>query len=798
MSETDAEMRGADSRGADHRDGGAGGIGATLVSAKGIVLGWARIRAVQVGGGALLLVLLAILAWRGTRPDEDLSIVGGEMTHTVKRGDLRISFTEKGEIKSSKSQEIFCEVEGRSTIVSVVPEGTSVEAGDLLVELDSSELTQMENQQKISVEQATAAYQSAEAQLEIQKSLNESSIQQAELSLLLAEIDLEKYTGERGALGESWDPLILLEGDEALLADVTGRARAEIEEVLRRAIRQKAAAGAGASAGAGPSWGEAGGEARPAGGDPYPSSGGNGDPSDPVPAVAGGGSAGEVAEVQDYSRAGRRIKSGDFLLAYQKALADVKIASAEVARARNQKEWTETLAQKGYVTGTEVVADRLSLQKAELNEQQTKGTLQLFLTYTWRQSFEKYKSAVEQAQAALERARKKAEAELRQAETDLAGKIATLDLSKKRLTKIEDQITKTTIRAPQAGMVVYHREGRFGRETMLEAGAQISENQLLMRLPTVGAMAVEVQVHESWIDQVREGLLAYVSIDALPNLNIRGRVTKVGILPDQVNRWLNPDLKVYKTEVTLDDGPDVRLLRPGMSAKVEMVVTLLRDVISVPVQSVTTIDKQQVCYVVRGRDFVPQPVVAGSYNESYIDIVSGLKEGDVIRLNAPPPQGSSNGTAPEDDEMLRQDLAELPPGFLLDEGPDPGGRQGAAGREGVTGRGGTPGREGMAPGMAPGRGALTPGRERGQGGPGGGSRGPGGRGGLDRGPRAEGGGPPRERPTDAAPVPAASTEGGTPVRAAEIPAPRAAAVDPAGPTPGPGGTGTAAGTGARP
>ena len=174
---------------------------------------------------------------------------------------------------------------------------------------------------------------------------------------------------------------------------------------------------------------------------------------------------------------------------------------------------------------------------------------------------------------------------------------------------------------------------------MIEKGAQVHENQPLFCLPDVSTMAVDVEVHESWVDQVNGDLPALASIDALPNLNLKGRVSKVGILPDSVNRLLNPDLKVYLTEITIEDNPQVKLLRPGMSAKVQVIITILQDVLYVPIQSVTTINKQQVCYVLEGGDFVPRPVQGGKYNESFIEIVSGLEEGGILQLNAPPPQG---------------------------------------------------------------------------------------------------------------------------------------------------------------
>ncbi|MBI4584216.1 MAG: efflux RND transporter periplasmic adaptor subunit [Planctomycetes bacterium] len=454
-----------------------------------------------------------------------------DLTYEVKRGDLTISFTERGNVRALKSAQVISQLQGMSSIVSVVPEGTFVKEGDLLVELDSSELTQYLNQQEIQVESAYAAQVQAHEEMEIQKSQMQSDLNAARLDLELAELDLKKY------------------------------------------------------------------------------------------------------------------EEGDWLIALEKAKADIYIASEELERARNKFEWTKKLADRGYVTGTELIADELAMKKFEVQKRQAEGNLKVLENYTHQKDLKQYRSKMEQAKMALDRTNRKANATLAKAEADLKAKEKTYVLSQNRLNKLKDQLAKTKIFASQDGMVVYHDE-RWGRDDKLvEQGAQVRENQHLIDLPDISTMAVNVQVHESRIDQVEIGTPAFVSIDAYPNLNLRGKVTKIGLLPDNVNRWLNPDLKVYRTEITLDDSEAVKLLRPGMSAMVELVTAKLSNVVYVPVQSVTTIDGVQHCLVYEDGKFGPRKVTGGLYNEAFIEIKEGLQEGEVIQLNAPSPEGARNPAA---------------------------------------------------------------------------------------------------------------------------------------------------------
>lgn len=84
-------------------------------------------------------------------------------------------------------------MEGSTTIISLVAEGTWVKEGDVLCELDSSSLREKSKQQEISVTQAEAALAQAEEALEIQKKQNESDIAAAELAWKLALLDLKSY-----------------------------------------------------------------------------------------------------------------------------------------------------------------------------------------------------------------------------------------------------------------------------------------------------------------------------------------------------------------------------------------------------------------------------------------------------------------------------------------------------------------------------------------------------------------------------------------------------------------------------
>ena len=57
--------------------------------------------------------------------------------HTISRGDLMVSVTEQGTVESANNTEIKCRVRGSNTITFVIESGTEVQAGDVLIKLET-------------------------------------------------------------------------------------------------------------------------------------------------------------------------------------------------------------------------------------------------------------------------------------------------------------------------------------------------------------------------------------------------------------------------------------------------------------------------------------------------------------------------------------------------------------------------------------------------------------------------------------------------------------------------------------
>jgi hypothetical protein len=195
----------------------------------------------------------------------------------------------------------------------------------------------------------------------------------------------------------------------------------------------------------------------------------------------------------------------------------------------------------------------------------------------------------------------------------------------------DDQITKGKIVAPTEGMVVYATSSRGGGfrddRRPLADGVEVFERQELIYLPRSTSTVAEVDVHEASLQKVRAGLPAIVTVDALPGKKLMGTVTRIAPLPDPQSMWMNPDLKVYKTEIALDSNDPS--LRSGMNCKAEIIVEQHPDTVYVPVQTVLRVGGQPTAYVLNDNgDTEERKIEIGLDDNSMVRVVSGLKEGD--------------------------------------------------------------------------------------------------------------------------------------------------------------------------
>ena len=332
---------------------------------------------------------------------------------------------------------------------------------------------------------------------------------------------------------------------------------------------------------------------------------------------------------------------GEALQKLRELQGNITLARSNLEKAAYTLEWTEKLYEKQYVAETELRKDRLDKQRLEIDEAKARTALQLFELYEFAKQSEQLLSDCREAKRGLERTEARARAQLAQAQAKLISVRSTYAMQKQRLEKLHTQIEACTIRTPAPGQVVYWSSTEQWVRIKIEQGAQVPEGYKILTIPDSSQMKVEVKIHETWIDKIEPNLPADITVEAFPGKTFTGKVLKKAPLADAEN-WLNPDLKVYATDIGIDGTHEA--LKTGMTGKVTVIIDKLQDVLYVPIQSVVTVEDNKFCYVA-GSPAQKREVETGMFNDNFVEIKSGLAEGEKVLLN--PPKWTEPQTAQE-------------------------------------------------------------------------------------------------------------------------------------------------------
>ncbi len=178
---------------------------------------------------ALITVVLASLAACG---GPEASVISSAGVAKVTRGPLRITVQEGGELQSANPSIVRSEIEGRSTILELLPEGTAVKKGDRIGRLDSSNIEDKLNRQEIQLETARSSLLKAEQDVEIQKKKNAEFEAAARTAVELARNAKEGY--EKGKC-----PLLQATLESELTVAVEKKKRADKQAAASKRLKEK-------------------------------------------------------------------------------------------------------------------------------------------------------------------------------------------------------------------------------------------------------------------------------------------------------------------------------------------------------------------------------------------------------------------------------------------------------------------------------------------------------------------------------------------------------------------------------
>ncbi len=338
--------------------------------------------------------------------------------------------------------------------------------------------------------------------------------------------------------------------------------------------------------------------------------------------------SGEIVELN--IQEGNEVKKGDLLL---KIKPDIYLSALERMKATLN-------SAKANMANAEA---RLVQVKAQFKKNQLEYTRSKKL---WKEDaisnaeFENAESGFEMAEADVEASK--------QSVNSAKYSVKSAEAS---LNEAMENLTKTTIYSPIDGTVskLNVEIGERVVGTMQMAGTE------LLRIANLNKMEVKVEVNENDIIRVSLGDTSHIEIDAYLKRRFKGIVAEIansanitGVTTDQVTSF---DVKVrivYDSYKDLITDQNKYPFRPGMSATVDIETSSAKQVLSIPLQAVTTRfdttssnndgeklntdlkELDEIVFIINENFAYEQKVETGIQDNNFIHIQSGLKTGDEV------------------------------------------------------------------------------------------------------------------------------------------------------------------------
>ena len=527
----------------------------------------------------------------------------------VQQGDLVIDVLEGGNIQALESLEVRNMVKATAgvKILEIADEGYEVTAEDVknkkvLVRLDPSTIEEQLVDHDVQFQQTQATYAEAKQNLDIEESEALSDIKLVRQSMRFSLLDFEKFVGADAAkqilkameLPYSNETLSLYEENATAI-------------ILEAFDSDKLAESAGEEI-----------EEKPFTGDSEDS---------------------QAAGIDfDTFLKSNKLGEGEAEQTIRRMRDEALVAASELSVVEESLAGAERLAKKEFITKATLENERVNLEKAQLSLQTKKTELDLFEDYEFPKEAEKMLSSYEEALLELIREKREKMAKMSQVYAKYRSYKRRYELELKKRQDLEEQLASCVIYASKQGLMAYggandnYYTSRYYEA--ISAGATLKLGQPIFTIPDMSKLGVDVDIHESHIKKIERGQRALITAESVPDMTLEGIVTKVAVLPDSNASRYNPSLKVYPATIEIEGNND--FLKPGMTAKTQIIVNELTDILFIPVQAVFAEQDEHFVFLKKGNQYERNVIKIGDHNDEFIQILEGVTVDDSVALSMPP------------------------------------------------------------------------------------------------------------------------------------------------------------------
>lgn len=332
---------------------------------------------------------------------------------------------------------------------------------------------------------------------------------------------------------------------------------------------------------------------------------------------------------------GTRVEEGDRILAF-----DIEAMEKELAAAKNELLLAQTKIEQNQAKLRLKISDaNADIQRAELDlevarmQRTDSETVPLVDRENARVNEVKAELSIESSKSALATTKLESEAETQLLKLEVEERTRQVE-------ELEKQLDKAVITAPTDGLVLIETDwqGKW------KVGSRPWTGATLMKVPDLSKMKVVALVHEVDSPDIEVGQPATVVIDAYPDQEFGGKVSKVADLA--VARG-EDQVKYLEFEVELDESTPE--MKPGMTVRVDLLLDQVEDVVWVPIEAVQRDGDYARVWTKGLTGWSETEVELGAENDTHV-VVEGVGAGSRVALVDPEVWESDEGRPAAEDE----------------------------------------------------------------------------------------------------------------------------------------------------
>jgi RND family efflux transporter MFP subunit len=304
------------------------------------------------------------------------------------------------------------------------------------------------------------------------------------------------------------------------------------------------------------------------------------------------------------------VDLGDFVKAGQ-TIAQLDTSELELAVRQQSAALDQELARLGLTETSADIDDATTSQVRSADATLSEAKLQLDRTKSLVAQGLVPKQQLETAQARYD----VAEALLKTARENIRNIRATISARKVALSLAQKKLADAKITAPMSGFI---------KERLISEGSFLKVNSPVVTLVQNSPLKLHFDVPENALDAVRVGGPVQFQVSSAPEKKFSGRISRVSPSVDRQSRTM-------KVEAIVDNSAG--LLKPGLFARVSILTSQRDKALIVPGTAVFQFAGLEKVFVIENGRVAERIVRSGTQSDEFIEIVEGVKEGDVIAVS---------------------------------------------------------------------------------------------------------------------------------------------------------------------